>query len=105
MIIIGLVLEGLPAILIAAPILLPVAIRFGIEPLQYGMVLAIAMGIGVFMPPIGIGYYVACAIGEAPVNKTMRPALLYTLFLIVGLIVVILFPQLTVWLPHSFAMS
>lgn len=105
MIIIGLVLEGLPAILIAAPILLPVAIRFGIEPLQYGMVLAIAMGIGVFMPPIGIGYYVACAIGEAPVNKTMRPALLYTLFLIVGLIVVILFPQLTVWLPHSFGMS
>jgi tripartite ATP-independent transporter DctM subunit len=105
MIIIGLVLEGLPAILIAAPILLPVAIAFGIEPLQYGMVLAIAMGIGVFMPPIGIGYYVACAIGEAPVNQTMRPSILYTLFLILGVIVVILFPQLTVWLPHRFGMN
>jgi len=105
MIVIGLVLEGLPAILIAAPILLPVAIRFGIEPLQYGMVLAISMGIGVFMPPIGIGYYVACAIGEAPVNETMRPSMLYTLFLIIGLVVVILFPQLTVWLPHHFGMN
>jgi C4-dicarboxylate transporter DctM subunit len=105
MIIIGLVLEGLPAILIAAPILLPVAVKFGIEPLQYGMILAIAMGIGVFMPPIGIGYYVACAIGQAPVNETMRPALLYTVFLIIGLIVVILFPQLTVWLPHQFGMN
>jgi C4-dicarboxylate transporter, DctM subunit len=105
MIVIGFVLEGLPAILIAAPILLPVAIRFGIEPLQYGMVLAIAMGIGVFMPPVGIGYYVACAIGEAPVNATMRPSVVYNIFLVVGLIVVILFPQITVWLPHQFGMN
>ena len=104
MIVIGFVLEGLPAILIAAPILLPVAIRFGIEPLQYGMVLAIAMGIGVFMPPVGIGYYVACAIGDAPVNATMRPSVIYNIFLVLGLIVVILFPQLTVWLPHQFGM-
>ena len=104
MIVIGLVLEGLPAILIAAPILLPVAIRFGIEPLQYGMVLCVAMGIGVFMPPVGIGYYVACAIGDAPVNATMRPALIYSMFIALGLIVVILFPQLTVWLPHHFGM-
>lgn len=105
MIVIGFVLEGLPAILIAAPILLPVAIRFGIEPLQYGIVLAIAMGIGVFMPPVGIGYYVACAIGEAPVNATMRPSVIYNIFLVLGVIVVILFPQLTVWLPHLFGMN
>jgi C4-dicarboxylate transporter, DctM subunit len=104
MIVIGLVLEGLPAILIAAPILLPVAIRFGIEPLQYGMVLCVAMGIGVFLPPVGIGYYVACAIGDAPINATMRPALIYSMFIVLGLIVVILFPQLTVWLPHRFGM-
>ena len=104
MIVIGFVLEGLPAILIAAPILLPVAIRFGIEPLQYGMVLAIAMGIGVFMPPVGIGYYVACAIGDAPLNATMRPSVVYNIFLLLGLILVILFPQLTVWLPHQFGM-
>jgi C4-dicarboxylate transporter, DctM subunit len=103
--VIGFVLEGLPAILIAAPILLPIAIKFGIEPLQYGMVLAIAMGIGVFMPPVGIGYYVACAIGEAPVNATMRPSVIYNIFLLLGLVVVILFPQLTVWLPHTFGMK
>jgi C4-dicarboxylate transporter DctM subunit len=105
MIVIGCVLEGLPAILIAAPILLPVAIRFGIEPLQYGIVLSIAMGMGVFLPPIGIGYYVACAIGEAPINATMRPSLVYSLFVGLGLVVVILAPQLTVWLPHQFGMK
>lgn len=105
MIVIGLVLEGLPAILVAAPILLPVAVKFGIDPLQYGMVLAIGMGIGVFMPPVGIGYYVACAIGDAPINATMRPALIYNVFLVLGLIVVILFPGITVWLPHRFGMN
>jgi tripartite ATP-independent transporter DctM subunit len=105
MIVIGCVLEGLPAILIAAPILLPVATRFGIDPLQFGIVLAIAMGMGVFLPPIGIGYYVACAIGEAPVNRTMRPSLVYSAFVGLGLIVVILAPELTVWLPHHFGMK
>ena len=105
MIVIGFVLEGLPAILIAAPILLPVAVRFGIEPLQYGMVLAIAMGIGVFLPPLGIGYYVACTVGEAPVHHTMRPSFVYNAFLVAGLVVVVLFPGLTVWLPHRFGLK
>ncbi len=104
MIVVGFVLEGLPAILIAAPILLPIATRLGIDPLQYGIVLTMAVGIGVFLPPVGIGYYVACAIGDAPVNATMRPCLLYNLFLILGVIIVILFPQITIWLPHHFGM-
>jgi len=104
MIVVGFVLEGLPAMLIAAPILLPIATRLGIDPLQYGIVLTMAVGIGVFLPPVGIGYYVACAIGEAPVNATMRPCVVYNLFLIVGMIIVILFPQITTWLPHHFGM-
>jgi len=104
MIVIGFVLEGLPAILIAAPILLPIATRVGIDPLQYGIVLTMAVGIGVFLPPVGIGYYIACAIGEAPVNPTMRPSVIYNIFLLAGLAVVIMFPEITVWLPHHFGM-
>jgi len=104
MIVIGFVLEGLPAILIAAPILLPIASRVGIDPLQYGIVLTMSVGIGVFLPPVGIGYYMACAIGEAPVNATMRPCLIYNIFLVAGLAIVIMFPGITLWLPHSFGM-
>ena len=89
---------------IAAPILLPVATRAGIDPLQYGIVLTMAVGIGVFLPPIGIGYYIACAIGEAPVNATMRPSLIYSAFLVLGLVIVVLFPQITTWIPHFFGM-
>ena len=104
MIVVGFILEGIPAILIAAPILLPIATRVGVDPLQYGIVLTMAVGIGVFLPPIGIGYYVACAIGEAPVNATMRPSLIYSGFLVIGLVIVVLFPQITTWVPHLFGM-
>jgi tripartite ATP-independent transporter DctM subunit len=104
MIVIGFVLEGFPAILISAPILLPVAERMGVDPLQYGIILVIAIGIGVFMPPIGVGYYVACTVGEAPPNATMRPSVVYNVFLILGLAIAILFPQITLFLPHHFGM-
>jgi C4-dicarboxylate transporter, DctM subunit len=104
MIVVGFILEGIPAILIAAPILLPIATRVGVDPLQYGIVLTMAVGIGVFLPPVGIGYYVACAIGEAPVNATMRPSFIYSGFLVLGLLIVVLFPQITTWVPHLFGM-
>ena len=100
LIVIGFVLEGFPAILIAAPILLPVAERMAIDPLQYGILLVMAIGIGVFMPPVGIGFYVACAIGEAPAAITMRPSLIYSIFLLLGLLGAIIFPGVTLGLPH-----
>ena len=102
MIVVGFVLEGFPAILISAPILLPVAERMGIDPLQYGILLVMAVGIGVFLPPVGIGYYIACAIGDAPTNKTMRPSLVYNVWLVAGLIVVMLVPAITLAVPHAF---
>jgi tripartite ATP-independent transporter DctM subunit len=102
MIVIGFVLEGFPAILISAPILLPVAERMGIDPLQYGILLVMAVGIGVFLPPVGIGYYIACAIGDAPTNSTMRPSMIYNVWLVLGLIVVMLVPAITLAVPHAF---
>jgi TRAP-type C4-dicarboxylate transport system permease large subunit len=104
LIVLGFVLEGFPAILIAAPIFLPVVTRLGIDPLQFGILLIMATGIGVMMPPVGIGFYIACAIGEAPVNATMRPSFFYNIFLFLGLVIIILFPEITLWLPRQFGM-
>ncbi len=104
LIVIGFVLEGFPAILISAPILLPLAVKLGIDPLQFGILIIMATGIGVMMPPIGIGFYIACTVGEAPVNATMRSSMYYNAFLILGVVVVILFPQITTWLPTVFGM-
>jgi TRAP-type C4-dicarboxylate transport system permease large subunit len=56
------------------------------------------------LPPVGIGFYIACAIGEAPVNATMRPSFFYNIFLFLGLVIVILYPEITLWLPRQFGM-
>jgi len=105
LIVLGFVLEGFPAILVAAPIFLPVAERLGINTLQFGILLIMATGIGVMMPPIGIGFYISCAVGGSPVNATIRPSLFYNVFLFLGLIIVILVPEITLWLPRQFGMK
>jgi C4-dicarboxylate transporter, DctM subunit len=104
LIVIGFVLEGFPAILVTAPILLPIAERIGVDALQFGILLIMAIGIGIMMPPVGLGFYITCAVGEAPVNESMRPSWVYNVFLVLGLVVVILFPEITLWLPRVFHM-
>ena len=100
LIVIGILLEGFPAILIAAPIFLPAATRMGIDPLQFGILLIMATGIGVMMPPAGIGFYIACTVGDAPMNPAMRASVTYNFCLLIGLAIVAMVPELTLWLPH-----
>ena len=101
LIVIGFLLEGFPAILIAAPIFLPAAQQIGVDPLQFGILLIMATGIGVMLPPAGIGFYIACTVSNAPLTATMRASLIYNLFLLIGLAVVVLVPGVTLWLPHA----
>jgi TRAP-type C4-dicarboxylate transport system permease large subunit len=63
-IILGSVLEGLPAIVLFDPLLFPVAKAMGVHEVHYAMIVILAMGIGLFAPPFGVGYYGACAIGR-----------------------------------------
>ena len=101
-IIFGMILEGLPALLILAPILLPVATSLGINPLQYSIAMIVAMGKGAFAPPLGAGFSIASSIMGTTPEKTFRPALFYTAVTVAGLIAIVLFPELTLWLPHQF---
>ena len=75
-----------------------------LDALQFGILLVMPIGIDAFMPPVGIGYYQACALGDAPTGPTMWPSLIYTIFLLLGLVVAVLFPQITLWLPHVFGL-
>jgi TRAP-type C4-dicarboxylate transport system permease large subunit/TRAP-type C4-dicarboxylate transport system permease small subunit len=99
LVVLGALLEGLPALLIVTPILMPVAALAGVSQLQYGIVLLIAMGIGAFLPPIGVGAYVASSVTGARIEGMTRTALPYFLALVAGLIVIGLIPALTLWLP------
>jgi tripartite ATP-independent transporter DctM subunit len=99
-ILLGALLESFVTIIILAPLLLPVAMQLGIDPLHYGIVMAESFGLGIILPPIGIALYVACAICGAKVELATRPMLWYLAVLLIGLGLVALFPTLTTFLPH-----
>ena len=101
LIVMGSVLEGAAALIIFAPLLLPVASALGIAPLHYGVVLVIAMGIGLFAPPLGLGLYGACLIGGVPIEATVRPMLLYLGLLVLCLLAIAFLPALTMLLPRA----
>ena len=96
----GSILEGAAALIIFAPLLLPVAAQIGIDGLHFGVVLVIAMGIGLFAPPLGLGLYGACLIGGVPIEATIKPMLGYLGLLLLCLMVIAFVPGLTLWLPH-----
>jgi TRAP-type C4-dicarboxylate transport system permease large subunit len=95
-IVLGSVLEGIPAIVLFGPMLFPIAKALGIHPVHYSMVVVLAMGIGLFAPPFGVGYYAACAIGKVHPDKGMRPIVDYMVALFIGLILVAAFPILSI---------
>ncbi len=97
-IVLGSVLEGIPAIVLFGPLLFPIARQMGVHEVHYAMVVVLAMGIGLFAPPFGVGYYAACAIGRVDPREGMKPILGYVLALLVGLAVVTAVP----WISTGF---
>jgi len=95
-IILGSVLEGIPAIVLLGPLLFPIANQLGIHEVHYAMVVILAMGIGLFAPPFGVGYYVACAIGRVDPSEGIGPIWGYMLALLGGLALIAAFPWLSI---------
>lgn len=91
----GCLLEGLPAVLLLAPIMFPIAKSLGINDIHYAMVIVCAMNIGLMMPPIGVGFYIACRIGGAPPDEVIGAIWPYLIALLVGVVIIAAFPQIT----------
>ena len=94
-VVLGCVLEGLPAILLLAPIMFPIAKKLGVHDIHYSMVVVTAMNIGLMLPPIGVGFYVACRIGDAPPDEVMGAIWPYIAALVVGLAVIAAVPWIS----------
>jgi tripartite ATP-independent transporter DctM subunit len=94
-IVLGSVLEGIPAIVLMGPLLFPIAHQLGLNEVHYAVVAVLSMGIGLFSPPFGVGYYVACAIGSCDPEEGLPYIGRYILALFVGLIVVAAVPWIT----------
>jgi tripartite ATP-independent transporter DctM subunit len=95
-IILGSVLEGIPAIVLFGPLLFPIAKQVGVHEVHYAMVVILAMGIGLFAPPFGVGYYAACAISRIHPDEGMKPIVGYMLALLIGTIIVAAIPWISI---------
>jgi tripartite ATP-independent transporter DctM subunit len=95
-VVLGSVLEGIPAIVLFGPLLFPIAKLVGIHEVHYAMVVILAMGIGLFAPPFGVGYYAACAIGRVEPAAGMRPIWGYLLALVIGTVIVAAVPWISI---------
>ena len=93
--VLGCILEGLPAVLLLAPIMYPIARKLGIHVIHYSMVLVCAMNVGLMMPPIGVGFYLACRIGGESPDKVMAAIWPYLAALLIGVAVIAAVPWIS----------
>ena len=98
----GAILEGLPAMIVFVPVMYPIAMQFGIDPPHYGILVIASIGIGVFLPPIGVGLFIACAIARLNIVESARYMAPYLIILFLGLLVVTYVPWFTLVLPQAF---
>jgi tripartite ATP-independent transporter DctM subunit len=98
--VLGMVLEGLPAILILGPLMMPIAQHAGINSLQYGVLLVLAIGLGTFAPPLGVGMFSTCAVSGTSVSKVSRYFWPYGIAIFAGLLILAFVPAVTTVVPH-----
>jgi tripartite ATP-independent transporter DctM subunit len=101
LIVMGSILEGLPSLLIFGPMLLHLSGQYGIDQMHFGIALIIAMGIGTFIPPFGICYFVTCSVMDTSVEEVTPRFAPYLSVLILGLILIAIFPWFSLVLPHA----
>lgn len=97
-IVLGSVLEGIPAMVLFGPLLFPVAKLAGLNEVHYAVVAVLAMGVGLFAPPVGLGYYAACIIGEVAPDQGLRRIWPYLGAVVLGLLLVAAVP----WIATGF---
>jgi tripartite ATP-independent transporter DctM subunit len=98
----GMILDGLPAILIFFPILFPIAQTLGIHPLHFGVLVIAIVGISIVAPPIGLCLVIICSLAKIKLSDTIKPLIPYTLILVIDLIVMAFWPWLVLILPRIF---
>lgn len=96
----GLIMDMAPLILIATPILLPVVTQVGVDPVHFGVILILNLGIGLLTPPVGSTLFVGCAIGKIPIEKLSRAMIPFYLTMIIVLLLVTYVPEIVMFMPN-----
>jgi tripartite ATP-independent transporter DctM subunit len=100
LLVLGCLLDMAPSILICTPILLPVMVNFGVDPVHFGMIMMLNLGIGLCHPPVGAILFVGCAIGKVRMEQVMREIWPFYGVMFLVLMLVTYLPSLSLWLPR-----
>jgi tripartite ATP-independent transporter DctM subunit len=101
----GMILEPSSALVIITPILLPIAIHFGIDPLQFGAIVILNLMIGLLTPPMGGVIFVLSSVTGVPIERAFRGTARFVPVLIAVLLLITYIPQLTLWLPRAIGLA
>ncbi|MBQ3277610.1 MAG: TRAP transporter large permease [Clostridia bacterium] len=100
LLVLGMIMDMAPIILIATPILLPVAVSAGLHPIQFGIMMVLNCGIGLLTPPVGAVLFIGSAVAKRPMEKVVRATLPFYLCMIAALLLISFIPQISLWLPQ-----
>ncbi len=101
LLLIGCIVEPLPAMIIFLPLLIPLGAEVGIDPIQFGAVVVLNLMIGLMHPPIGLLLFVVSSVGKIKLGPVMWEVLPFLAWAIIVLILAIVYPPITVWLPST----
>lgn len=99
LLVLGTFMDMAPMILICTPILLPLVLKFGVDPVHFGLILLVNAGIGLITPPVGPSLFVGCAIGKVSIEEVSRELWPFYAAMIAALLIVTYVPAVTLWLP------
>ena len=102
LLVLGMIMDMAPIILIATPILLPVATSIGISAIQFGIMVVLNCGIGLLTPPVGAVLFIGSAVAKRPMEKVVRATMPFYLCMVAALILITFIPQISLWLPQLF---
>ena len=103
LLVLGCIMDMAPIILIATPILLPVATSIGIDPIQFGIMVILNCGIGLLTPPVGAVLFIGSAVGKTPMEKVVKATLPFYLCMLIALLLITFVPQISLLVPNLLA--
>ena len=103
LLVLGTIMDMAPIILIATPILLPVAVSIGIDPIQFGIIVVLNCGIGLLTPPVGAVLFIGSAVGKVSMERLVKATLPFYICMVITLLLITFVPEISLWLPSLFA--
>jgi len=104
LLVLGCLLDMAPSILIVTPILLPVVVKFGVDPVHFGMIMLLNLGIGLCHPPVGAILFVGCAVGRVTIEQVVREIWPFYAVMFLVLMLVTYIPSISLWLPRMLSL-